>query len=430
MCRPPSRSGLAAVLVTSQPVQPRAGRSPPLGLAMCATSTASAPVALAVFVGSAARVLPTLLAVPIQNDLGWQTSDVAWPVTLSMAVSALAAPLAAHGMERSGVRSLLFASLVLLAASLATTTLATLPWHLVVAWGLGLGFSGSLSASILGATTGSRTAHCGARFGLLASMQFLGSAAGLLLASRAVDALGWRMLFHAAAAAALAAAFASIVLVPTSGRGAAPRRAASGRDGYSYPEGSCWRFWVFAALFFICGASTSGLIDVRLGILCMGAGLGPSSSADVLAIVVLGGAIGSAASGFLADRYPARMLLALYFAFRAVALLSLPFTGLSIVELARFGTFYGLDAALTFPALVKLISENLGMAATMGWMMVAHIAGATAASAWVGGLGLAAYAAGFAVVGLVCLLAAGLVLLLKDAPARDEQISGRRASDR
>jgi predicted MFS family arabinose efflux permease len=362
-----------------------------------------------------------LLAIPIQHDLGWQTSDVAWPITLGIAVSALAAPLAAHGLERSGVRSLLFASLVLLAISLASATLATSPWHLVVAWGLGLGFSGSLSASILGATIGSRdnAAHCGTRFGLLASMQFLGSAAGLLLASRAVDVLGWRMVFHAAAAAALTTAFASIVLIRTSGKEAAPRRPASGRAGCSCPAGKNWRFWVLAAIFFICGASTSGLIDGRLGILCMGAGLGLSASADVLAIVVLGGAIGSAASGFLADRYPARMLLALYFAARAIALLWLPFTGLSVVELARFGAFYGLDAALTFPALVRLMSGNLrnqDIVTTMGWMTVAHVAGAVITSAWVGDLGLSAYAVGFVVVGLACLLATGLVVLLKDVP--------------
>ena len=430
MRRPPSRTGLAAVLVASQPVRPvwRGRHAPPVGLAACATSTASAAVAFAVFVGSAARVLPALLAVPIQRDLGWQISDVVWPITLGIAVSALAAPVAAHGLERSGVRSPLVASLVLLAASLASTTLATSPWHLVVVWGLGLGFSGSLSASILGATIGSRdsaAAHCGTRFGLLASMQFVGSAAGLLLASRAVDVLGWRVVFHATAVAALAAAFACIVLVPTSEQRATRRRPASGRTGCLCPAGKNWRFWVFAAIFFICGASTSGLIDGRLGMLCMGAGLGLSSSADVLAIVVLGGAIGSVVSGHLADRYPARMLLALYFAARAVALLWLPFTGLSVVELARFGAFYGLDAALTFPALVRLMSGSLGnqsIATTMGWMTVAHVAGAVVTSAWVGGLGLAAYAVGFAVVGLACLLATGLVVLMKDAPARDAQV--------
>lgn len=421
MRRPPSRARLAAGPVASQFVRPAswAGRLSSVGRATHSRSMAPAIVAFAIFAGSAARVLPALLAVPIQRDMGWQSFDVAWPITLGIAVSACASPFAAHGLERWGIRSPLVASLVLLALSLASTTRATSPWHLAVAWGLGVGFSGSLSASLLGAMIGCRggAAHCGTRFGLLASMQLLGSAAGLLLASRAVDALDWFFVFQAAAVGVLATAFA-VALVPVSGRGATPQDLKPNR----YAKAKNWRFWALAAIFCICGASTSGLIDGRLGMLCMGAGLSLSSSADVLAIVVVGGAIGSMVSGYLADRYPAQTLLAVYFVVRALLLLWLPFTGFSLVELARFGALYGLDAALTFPALVRLMSENLGrhrVGGAMGWMTVAHLAGATITSAGVGALGLAVYAVGFACVGLACLVAAGLVLLLKDAPTQD-----------
>ncbi|WP_224497042.1 MFS transporter [Bradyrhizobium septentrionale] len=415
MRRPANRARLATAFFAVQPIRPAssAGRLP------------SAAIAFAIFVSSAARVLPALLAVSIQKDLGWQISDVAWPITFGIAVSASASPLATRGLERWGVRWPLVVSLVLLAVSLASTTLATSPGHLVLAWGLGLGCSGSLSASILGAMVGSRrsAAHCGTRFGLLTSMQFLGSAAGLLLASRAVEAFGWRIAFHAAAVVVLTTAFVVVLLVPASGREVTPQQSASSRHAPSYPEGRGWRFWALAAIFCICGASTSGLIDSQLSILCMGAGLGLSSSADVMAIFLLGGAIGSVASGYLADRYPARMLLAGYFVARALILLWLPFTGLSVVELARFGALYGLDAALTFPALVILMSANLGshgIGAAMGWMMAAHVAGATIASAGVVALGLAGYAIGFASVGLTCLVAAGLAVLLKDPPSNEE----------
>ncbi|WP_448045055.1 MFS transporter [Bradyrhizobium liaoningense] len=385
-------------------------------------------VALAIFVSSAARVLPALLAIPVQQDLGWQTSDVVWPITLGIAVSAFASPLAAHGLVRWGVRSPLFTSLVLLAISLASTTRATSPWHLALAWGVGVGFSGSLGASILGAMVGSRgnAAHCGTRFGFMMSIQILGSIAGLLLASHMVDAPEWRIAFNAAAIVVLATAFVAFLLVPASRQGAEPHRSAFSPHALSCPEGRSWRFWALAAIFCICGASTSGLIDGQIGILCMSAGLSLSSSADVMSIVLLGGAIGSVASGYLADRYPARMLLAVYFVGRALVLLWLPFTGLSLVELARFGALFGLDAALTFPALVRLMSANLGsrdIGTAMGWMMAAHVAGATIASAGVGALGLAVYAVGFACVGLACLVATGLALLLKGASAR-EGLSG------
>lgn len=413
MRSPPNRAPLAAA------------RPPFFGREASAMSGASVALALAIFVSSAARVLPALLAIPVQQDLGWQTSDVVWPITLGIAVSAFASPLAAHGLVRWGVRSPLFTSLVLLAISLASTTRATSPWHLALAWGVGVGFSGSLGASILGAMVGSRgnAAHCGTRFGLVMSMQILGSMAGLLLASRA-EAPEWRTAFDAAAIVVLATAFAAFLLVPASSQGAESHRSSS--SGHAPSEGRSWRFWALAAIFCICGASTSGLIDGQIGILCMSAGLSLSSSADVVAIVLLGGAIGSVASGYLADRYPARILLAVYFVVRAFVLLWLPFTGLSLVELARFGALYGLDAALTFPTLVRLMSANLGsrgIGTAMGWMMAAHVAGATIASAGVGVLGLAVYAVGFACVGLACLVAAGLAMLLKGASAR-EGLSG------
>ncbi|MFB6464639.1 MFS transporter [Bradyrhizobium tunisiense] len=383
---------------------------------------ALAIIALAIFVGAAARVLPALLAVTIQQDLGWQPSDVGWPITLGIAISACAAPFAAYSLERWGIRAPLVVSLALLALSLASTTRAASPWHLTMAWGLGVGFSGSLSASLLGAVVGSRggATHCGTRFGLLASMQPLGSAAGLLLASRAANALDWCFVFQAAAVGVLATAFA-VALVPKSRRGASPREPKSNRHGSSCPKDKTWQFWVLATIFCICGASTSGLIDGQLGMLCMGAGLGLASSADVMAMVVLGGAIGSVVSGYLADRCPARALVAFYFVVRALLLLWLPFTGFSVVELAQFGALYGLDAALTFPALVRLMSGNLStrrVGRAMGWMTVMHLAGGAIASAGIGALGLAAYAVGFAGVGLACLVAAGLVVLLKDVPGQ------------
>jgi predicted MFS family arabinose efflux permease len=374
-------------------------------------------VALAIFVGSAARVIPMLLAGPIQLDLNWPESDITWPIVIGIAVSALGAPLAARGLVRAGARSLLFASLLVLSVSLALSSLATSPWELLLYWGVGVGVSGSVSASILGAMIGSRdhASHCGTSFGLFTATQFLGSATGLLLASRATEALGWRFVLGAAAVATLVAAFAVVfVLHARDGRISPESAAAVGLRSAVAGKGPVW---MFAAIFFICGASTTGLINSRLGILCMDSGLGLSSSADVLAIVAVSGCIGSVASGFLADRYPPRMLLSFYFGARAIALLWLPFTGLSLVELARFGAFYGLDAALIFPALVKLSSRNRDHQAVgtmMGWMMMAHIAGAAITSAWVGILGMASYAVSFTLVGLMCLLAAGLVTISGD----------------
>lgn len=367
--------------------------------------------------GSAARVIPALLAVPIQRDLNWPEPDVTWPIAISIAVSALGAPLAARGLARFGARPLIFVSLLVLSSSLALSSLATSPWHLLLFWGVGVGLSGSLSASILGAMIGCRDdfSHCGTTFGLFTSTQFFGSAAGLILASRVTEALGWRFVLGAAAAATLITVV-TFIFQARDGPTSSERLAAGRRSSLGLTAGKKL-IWIFATIFFICGASTTGLIDSRFGILCMGSGLGLSSSADVLVIVAVSGGVGSIASGILVDRYSPRNLLTLYFAARAIALFLLPFTRLNFVELARFGAFYGLDAALTFPALVKLFSRNLGQqaASTMtSWMIMAHIVGATMTSASAGLLGMQGYAVSFTLVGFMCLLAAGLVRMSEE----------------
>ncbi|MGX4773637.1 MFS transporter [Bradyrhizobium guangdongense] len=240
-----------------------------------ATRSTSAAVALAIFVGCGARVIPALLAIPVQRDLNWPESYVAGPVALAVAVSALGSPLAAWGLLHVGARSLLFVSLLALSASLALSSFATSAWHLLLFWGIGVGLSGSLSAFVLAAMIGLRqhVRHCGTSFGLFTSIQCLGSAAGLLLASWATEVFGWHVVVNAGAAITLAAAFV-VVLMIRPGRGRMWRESSTfdrpSYVGVTPRKGVIGRI---AAIFFICGASTTGLIDSRLAMLCMGTGL-------------------------------------------------------------------------------------------------------------------------------------------------------------
>src|SRR5437588_13133652 len=50
------------------------------------TFNSSAAVALAIFIGAAARVLPPLLAGPIQRELNWSDSEITWPIVISIAL--------------------------------------------------------------------------------------------------------------------------------------------------------------------------------------------------------------------------------------------------------------------------------------------------------------------------------------------------------
>ena len=88
-------------------------------------------------------------------------------------------------------------------------------------------------------------------------------------------------------------------------------------------------FWVLFGTFFVCGASTNGLIQTHFIPLCADYGLGPVQAASALAAMGIFDFIGTTASGWLSDRYDNRWLLFWYYGLRGLSLAFLPFSGFS-----------------------------------------------------------------------------------------------------
>src|SRR5436190_123222 len=85
-------------------------------------------------------------------------------------------------------------------------------------------------------------------------------------------------------------------------------------------------FWILFGTFFICGASTFGLIQTHLIPMCADYGMPASSAAGLLAAMGVFDFIGTIASGWLSDRYDNRWLLFWYYGLRGLSLVFLPFT--------------------------------------------------------------------------------------------------------
>jgi len=83
-------------------------------------------------------------------------------------------------------------------------------------------------------------------------------------------------------------------------------------------------FWVLAGTFFICGASTNGLIGAHLVPACGDHGIPESRAAGLLAAMGVFDLVGTTLSGWLSDRYSSRWLLFWYYGLRGVSLLFLP----------------------------------------------------------------------------------------------------------
>ena len=194
-------------------------------------------------------------------------------------------------------------------------------------------------------------------------------------------------------------------------------------------------FWILFATFFICGASTNGLIQTHFIPLCADFGLPAVGAASVLAMMGVFDFIGTVGSGWLSDRYDNRWLLFWYYGLRGLSLMVLPFTDFSFYGLSLFAVFYGLDWIATVPPTVKITAANFGRERAnlvFGWVFAGHQIGA-ATVAFGAGLSrtmLASYLPAFFAAGALCIIAAALVLTiarLRGATAMTPNLSPAKA---
>jgi predicted MFS family arabinose efflux permease len=176
-------------------------------------------------------------------------------------------------------------------------------------------------------------------------------------------------------------------------------------------------FWVLAGTFFICGASTNGLIGTHLIAACHDHGIPEIRSAQILAMMGIFDIIGTTGSGWLTDRYSSRHLLFGYYTLRGVSLLFLPFTLQDGSGLAWFAVFYGLDWIATVPPTVRLTSEAFGRENTgvvYGWIGASHQLGASMAAFGAGAIRstLGDYQLAFWIAGALCIAAGASFLTI------------------
>jgi predicted MFS family arabinose efflux permease len=132
--------------------------------------------------------------------------------------------------------------------------------------------------------------------------------------------------------------------------------------------------------------------------------------------------VGTIASGWLTDRRDPRKLLLIYYGFRGVSLLLLPFVHDS-AGIVVFSVLFGLDYIATVPPTVQLCAnafdrQNVGI--VYGWVFAAHQFGA-AIAAWVAGLvreHVGDYAAAFVAAGWIAIVAGFAALAIRQTTAR------------
>jgi predicted MFS family arabinose efflux permease len=246
-----------------------------------------------------------------------------------------------------------------------------------------------------------------------------------LLASLA-SRYGWRTVCLVVAAATLAVLPLMLAFLkerPADGNAYGGPTPAPGKAGSALgalrTAATTRAFWLLAAGFAICGATTNGLIGTHFLPAAHDHGMASTTAAGLLALIGIFDIAGTIGSGWLTDRVDSRLLLGVYYGLRGLSLLLLPLLLSASVRpvLLIFVVVYGLDWIATVPPTVALCREFFGASGTIvfGWVFASHQIGAAlaATAAGIARDALGDYAATWVITGCLAVAAAALSVAIR-----------------
>jgi MFS family permease len=407
-----------------------------------------AGVSFVTLIGAAGfRAVPSVLIDPLHEEFGWSRGTISAAVSVNLVLFGLISPFAAALMDRLGMRRVVSGALVLVAAGSGLTVFMTASWQLLLCWGVLVGVgTGSMSMAFVATVTGRWfVRHRGLVSGVLTAAGATGQLVFLPLVASLATHYGWRLPALVVAGAALAvvplvlaflrdhprdvgttALGATEVSTPVVVTGSSAKRAVRMlRDAARTRT-----FWLLAAGFAICGASTNGLVGTHFVTAAHDHGMPSTTAASLLALVGLFDVAGTIFSGWLTDRIDPRLLLGGYYTLRGLSLMILPslFAPDTQPSMWVFVIFYGLDWIATVPPTVALCRNRFGDAGPVvfGWVFASHQVGAAIAAVGAGTIRdvRGSYDLAWYIAGGLCVAAALFSLAIR--PMRDPSVAETR----
>ncbi|BCF89812.1 MULTISPECIES: MFS transporter [Paraburkholderia] len=396
---------------------------------------AVAVVFLVLLAAAGTRATPSVMMVPLEHDFGWSRATISLAISVNIALYGLMGPFAAAAMQRFGVRPTILTALGTMAAGVGLSSLMTHPWQMILVWGVMVGGATGVAALTLSATVVNRwfSTHRGLVMGILTASSATGQLVFLPLLAAIAQHHGWRpVVWTVAIAAALVlplVAFllperpADMALRPVGEPADSPIKSDISKQnplaiafGTLAMASKTRDFWLLFFSFFICGASTNGYVGTHLIAMCGDYGMTEVQGASLLAAMGIFDLFGTTLSGWLSDRFNARVLLFWYYGLRGLSLMYLPHAfGIDFFGLPLFAVFYGLDWIATVPPTVRLATDVYGKDSApvvFGWVVAGHQLGAAFAALGAGMLraSLGTYTVASMISGGLCLVASIIVL--------------------
>ncbi len=343
-----------------------------------------------ILIGAGTRAAPGALLLSIQADTGWSIGQITIAGSVGLLLLGLGGPVSGLLIDRFGVRRVTAGALLMTATGIGLSALASEVWQLVLLFGILSGFGAGLVSSSLGPIIANRWfVH---RRGLVIGTFGAAASAGQLVFIPILTGMGadqgWRaaavLLGVLVAAAAIPAVLflrespAAVGSRPLGLPAGAPNVASRSDPGIMRRAIRHPAFWLLAGTFFVCGATSNGVVGQHFIVHAVDHGFTANTAAGALALMGIFNFTGTILSGYLTDRFDPRKLLLVYYVFRGISLLLLPAIH-SSADILLFSILFGLDYIATVPPTVAIAADVFGrqnVGIVYGWIYAAHMLGA------------------------------------------------------
>lgn len=351
---------------------------------------------VAVLAAQGVRLAFGAFIIPWENDFDVSRGTITTVSLVSYLVYGLAQPLVGRAVARFDIPRFFAAGVLIIAAGLFLTARSDSVWALMLAYGVvasvGFGMAASVAASVLIARW--FVERRGLAFGVLEA----GFGAGqLVLAPASLFAIarfGWQTT-TTVLAVVLVVIIVPLVLVfwrndpadvglePYGGPD--PLLANADDDpGFGFLRRK--EFWYLGVPFFVCGITTTGMIDTHLIPFSHDHGNSEAITSAAVGALALFNIVGTAGSGLLVDKYDPRRMLGWLYAIRGLSLIIVLWLNEGF-WLVQFGILFGIVDFATVAPTQTLISRYFGarsMGFIFGLVLGSHQVG-SALGAWVPG---------------------------------------------
>jgi MFS family permease len=349
---------------------------------------------LVLAVSFSARSSLSLIMEPMEKELGWSRSTTSGAAALAQIFMAVASPIVGNLVDRFGPRLLLSAGLAAVGGGVLLAAGAHAPWQFYLAYSVIAGIGFGTAATHLVATIVSLAFT--QRRGLAVGVATAGATGGQLVVipvlARVLETTDWRTSFVTMGIVSLALVPVVMALIrPRPVEPGAQRPTTGSAEPLAQRLAFLGRSPTFHLLFwsyFICGITTSGVIEAHLIPYALFCGFPVAASSDAFGLLMAFNLGGMVLAGWLTDRMNRPLLLGAIYVLRGLSFIILMFIAGDYPLLIAFAVMFGVFDYSTVPVTASLAASHLGlkiMGLSMGLLTAGHALGA-AVGAQMGGV--------------------------------------------